>query len=107
MGSKILELHKLKKSYGEKIILNGFDYVFKRGERIGIIGKNGTGKSSFLNIITQKNPLDGGKVIVGETIKFGYYTQSGIEIKGGTKSYRGFKRVWRFYPPHQRQKNYC
>jgi len=86
LGSKILELHKLKKSYDEKIILDGFDYVFKRGERIGIIGKNGTGKSSFLNIITEKNPVDAGTVMVGETIKFGYYTQSGITIKKDKKS---------------------
>ena len=85
LGSKILELHKLHKSFDEKVILNGFDYVFKRGERVGIIGKNGTGKSSFLNIITQQIPLDGGKVVVGETVKFGYYTQKGINIKEGQK----------------------
>lgn len=70
---------------GRKKILDGFDYVFKRGERVGIIGKNGTGKSSFLNIITEKAPLDGGKVVLGETVKFGYYTQAGIQIKEGQK----------------------
>ncbi|WP_417785558.1 ABC-F family ATP-binding cassette domain-containing protein [Tenacibaculum sp.] len=85
LGSKIVELHKLKKNFGDKVILDGFDYVFKRGERIGIIGKNGTGKSSFLNILTGKMPVDGGKVIVGETVKFGYYTQKGIQIKEGQK----------------------
>ncbi|CAM1370819.1 Uncharacterized ABC transporter ATP-binding protein YfmR [Tenacibaculum sediminilitoris] len=85
LGSKIVELHKLKKNFGDKIILDGFDYVFKRGERIGIIGKNGTGKSSFLNILVGKLPVDGGKVIVGETVKFGYYTQKGIQIKEGQK----------------------
>lgn len=85
LGSKIVELHKLKKGFGDKVILDGFDYVFKRGERIGIIGKNGTGKSSFLNILTGKLPVDGGKVIVGETVKFGYYTQKGIQIKEGQK----------------------
>lgn len=85
LGSKILELHKLHKSFEDKKILEGFDYVFKRGERIGIIGKNGTGKSSFLNIITQQIPVDGGKVVVGETVKFGYYTQKGINIKEGQK----------------------
>ncbi|RCS28029.1 ABC transporter ATP-binding protein [Polaribacter sp. WD7] len=85
LGSKILELHKLYKSFDDKKILDGFDYVFKRGERIGIIGKNGTGKSSFLNIITQQIPLDAGKVVVGETVKFGYYTQKGINIKEGQK----------------------
>ena len=85
LGSKIVELHKLKKNFGDKVILDGFEYVFKRGERIGIIGKNGTGKSSFLNILTGKIPVDGGKVIVGETVKFGYYTQKGIQIKEGQK----------------------
>ncbi|AZJ33056.1 ATP-binding cassette, subfamily F, uup [Tenacibaculum mesophilum] len=85
LGSKIVELHKLKKNFGDKVILDGFDYVFKRGERIGIIGKNGTGKSSFLNMLTGKIPVDGGKVIVGETVKFGYYTQKGIQIKEGQK----------------------
>lgn len=85
LGSKVVELHKLQKSFGEKKILNGFDYVFKRGERIGIIGKNGTGKSSFLNILTQSADIDGGKVVIGETVKFGYYTQAGITIKEGQK----------------------
>jgi ATP-binding cassette subfamily F protein uup len=104
LGSKILELHKLKKSYGEKIILDGFDYVFKRGERIGIIGKNGTGKSSFLNIITEKNPVDGGTVSIGETIKFGYYTQSGIVIKEGQKVIEVVKEFGEFIPLNKGQK---
>tara|TARA_R110001632_G_scaffold99271_1_gene206007 strand:- start:8309 stop:10165 length:1857 start_codon:yes stop_codon:yes gene_type:complete len=85
LGSKIIELHKLKKSFGDLKILDGFEYVFKKGERIGIIGKNGTGKSSFLNILTEKEPVDGGKVSVGETVKFGYYTQKGIVVKEGQK----------------------
>ena len=66
-------------------ILDGFEYVFKKGERIGIIGKNGTGKSSFLNILTKKEPVDGGKVVIGETVKFGYYTQKGIQVREGQK----------------------
>ena len=85
LGSKILELHKLKKSFGDLKILDGFEYVFKKGERIGIIGKNGTGKSSFLNILTNKEPVDTGKVVVGDTVKFGYYTQKGIVTKEGQK----------------------
>ncbi|WP_405611307.1 ABC-F family ATP-binding cassette domain-containing protein [Polaribacter sp. Asnod1-A03] len=85
LGSKILELHKVSKSFGDKKILDVFDYVFKRGERVGIIGKNGTGKSSFLNIITETTPVDSGKVILGETVKYGYYTQAGINIKEGQK----------------------
>lgn len=81
MGSKIIELHKVSKKYNDKVILNGFDYTFNKGERIGIIGKNGTGKSTFLNILTQTIPPDSGKVVIGETIKVGYYTQSGINPK--------------------------
>tara|TARA_R110000868_G_scaffold14075_17_gene65854 strand:+ start:30848 stop:32731 length:1884 start_codon:yes stop_codon:yes gene_type:complete len=85
MGSKILELHKISKSYPGKPILDKFEYNFLRGERIGIIGKNGAGKSTFLNILSGKEEPDSGKVIVGETIKFGYYTQTGIAIKEGQK----------------------
>ncbi|TVZ17269.1 ABC-F family ATP-binding cassette domain-containing protein [Maribacter sp. MAR_2009_72] len=85
VGSKILELHKISKSYPNKPILDKFEYVFQKGERIGIIGKNGTGKSTFLNILTGKDQPDAGKVVVGDTIKFGYYTQKGIQIKEGQK----------------------
>jgi len=85
MGSKILELHKISKAYTNKPILDQFEYNFLRGERIGIIGKNGAGKSTFLNIITGEDTPDSGKVIVGDTIKFGYYTQKGIKIKEGQK----------------------
>ncbi|WP_324028301.1 ABC-F family ATP-binding cassette domain-containing protein [Maribacter sp. BPC-D8] len=85
VGSKILELHKISKSFPDKPILDKFEYVFQKGERIGIIGKNGTGKSTFLNILSGRDQPDSGKVIVGETIKFGYYTQKGIDIKPGQK----------------------
>ena len=85
MGSKIIELHKLSKAYPEKPILDQFSYNFLKGERIGIIGKNGTGKSTFLNILTGTDQPDAGKVVVGDTIKFGYYTQKGIQIKEGQK----------------------
>jgi ATP-binding cassette subfamily F protein uup len=85
LGSKIVELHKIQKSFGDIKILNSFDYVFKKGERIGVIGKNGTGKSSFLNLLTQGDTVDSGKVVIGETVKFGYYTQKGIQIKEGQK----------------------
>lgn len=81
LGSKVVEFHKVSKAFKDKIILNGFEYLFKNGERVGIIGKNGTGKSTFLNILTQTTQPDAGKVVIGETVKFGYYTQNGIEIK--------------------------
>ena len=85
VGSKILELHKISKSYPDKPILDQFEYTFTKGERVGIIGKNGTGKSTFLNILSGMDQPDSGKVIVGDTIKFGYYTQEGISIKKGQK----------------------
>ena len=98
MGTKILELHKISKSFGDLKILDKFEYNFLRGERIGIIGKNGTGKSSFLNIITGGIPVDSGKVVVGETIKFGYYTQDGIVIKPGQKVIEVIKEFGDFIP---------
>ncbi|MDR9458279.1 MAG: ABC-F family ATP-binding cassette domain-containing protein [Salegentibacter sp.] len=85
LGSKMVELHNISKSYEEKELLKNFNYSFKKGERIGIIGKNGTGKSTFLNILTGAIQPDSGKVVIGETIKFGYYTQAGIEVKPGQK----------------------
>ncbi len=81
LGSKILEFHKVSKSFKDKTILNKFDYTFQKGERAGIIGKNGTGKTTFLNILTQTTIPDSGKVIKGDTVKFGYYTQNGMTIK--------------------------
>jgi ATP-binding cassette subfamily F protein uup len=81
LGSKIVEFHKVSKAFGDQVILNAFDYNFKKGERIGIIGKNGTGKSTFLNMLTKSVIPDSGKIVIGETVKFGYYTQSGIQVK--------------------------
>ena len=98
MGSKIIELHKISKKYKDKIILDNFSFDFQRGERIGIIGKNGTGKSTFLNLITGSIPVDGGKVITGETIKVGYYTQSGINPKPGQKVIDIIKEYGEFIP---------
>lgn len=85
LGSKIVEMHNVSKSYDELQILNKFNYNFIKGERIGIIGKNGTGKSTFLNILTGAIKPDQGKVVIGDTVKFGYYTQEGILIKEGQK----------------------
>jgi ABC transport system ATP-binding/permease protein len=98
MGSKIIELHKITKKFKDKIILDNFSFDFQRGERIGIIGKNGTGKSTFLNLITQTIPVDSGKVITGETIKIGYYTQSGINPKPGQKVIEVIKEYGEFIP---------
>lgn len=81
IGGKVLELKKVYQSFQGKELIKGFDYTFKRGERIGIIGKNGVGKSTFLNIITQELKPDSGKVNIGDTIVYGYYTQSGLQVK--------------------------
>ncbi len=85
LGAKILELHNISKSFEERQLFQGFDYNFQRKDRLGIIGKNGTGKSTFLNILTGNLKPDTGKIVIGETIKFGYYTQGGIRIKEGQK----------------------
>ena len=85
LGTKVVELHNISKSFDSKTLFSGFNYNFQRGERLGIIGKNGSGKSSFLNIITGSLESDSGKVVIGETVKFGYYTQSGIKPKRGQK----------------------
>ena len=85
LGTKIIELHNIGKSFDDKVLLSSFNYNFLRNERLGIIGKNGTGKSSLLNIITGNLKPDSGKVVIGETVKFGYYTQDGIDIKAGQK----------------------
>jgi ATP-binding cassette subfamily F protein uup len=98
MGSKIVELHKISKKFKDHVILDNFSYDFQRGERIGIIGKNGTGKSTFLNLLTGTLPLDNGKVVVGDTIKIGYYTQSGINPKPGQRVIDVIKEYGEFIP---------
>ena len=80
IGGKIMELKNIKKSYNDITILNGFNYTFKKGERIGVIGDNGVGKSSFLNIISGIEKADSGKLNTGETVNLGYFTQSGLKI---------------------------
>ena len=98
LGSKIIELHNVVKKFPEKIILDHFSYVFKRGERVGIVGKNGTGKSTFLNLLTGKIAPDAGKIIIGETVQFGYYTQQGIEINPQEKVIDVIKKYGEYIP---------
>ncbi len=85
IGGKILEIENLNKSYGEIKIVKNFDYLFKKGERIGIIGRNGSGKTSFLNLLTGIEKPDSGKIDKGATIQMGYYRQAGIELSGDIK----------------------
>ncbi len=80
LGGKILEMYNVTKTYDDLTVLRDFDYVFKRGERIGLIGKNGVGKSTFLNLITRHIAPDSGKIIVGDTVTYGYYRQEGIQF---------------------------
>ncbi len=85
LGSKIVEIHKLGKSYGDKLLIENFDYTFKRGEKIGIVGNNGTGKSTFLNMLVGKEQPSKGKIVVGETVVMGYYHQDGLQFDGDKK----------------------
>jgi len=81
MGSKILEAHYISKSYGDLKLVDKFHYKFKKRERVGIVGKNGVGKSTFLKLLTKEIKPDEGQVVIGGTIQFGYYTQDGMQLK--------------------------
>lgn len=85
IGGKILKINNINKSFGEKQIINDFSHIYKKGDKIGIIGKNGCGKTTFLDIITEKIKPDSGKVTLGQTIKIGYYTQNPPAEKSDTK----------------------
>ncbi|GDX51696.1 ABC transporter [Bacteroidota bacterium] len=98
IGGKVLELKKVYKKYGEQVLLKGFDYTFKKGERIGIVGKNGTGKSTFLNLITDKDKADSGKINVGETIVYGYFNQEGIKLDNDKRVIEVVKDIAEFIP---------
>src|SRR5689334_9560785 len=81
LGGKVVELKKVYKKYDDKIICSGFDYAFKRGERVGVIGQNGVGKSTFINIVQGLEQPDSGKVNIGDTVVFGNYSQQGLQVK--------------------------
>ena len=85
LGSKILELHKVSKSYGDLKILDQFTYTFKKRDRIGIVGKNGIGKTTVLNMLTGTETIDAGKIVTGDTVVIGYYTQSGMKMDEGKR----------------------
>ena len=81
IGGKILDMYNVTKSYDGVKMVDDFSYVFKKGEKIGIVGPNGIGKSTFLNLLTEQLRPDSGRVIVGQTIQFGFYTQSGMTAR--------------------------
>ncbi|MFI5185364.1 MAG: ABC-F family ATP-binding cassette domain-containing protein [Chitinophagales bacterium] len=98
LGGKVIELKKIYKCYGDKIILKGFDYTFKKRERIGIVGKNGVGKSTFLNIIQGIEQPDSGKVNIGETVIFGNYSQQGLQVKEDMRVIEFVKNIAENFP---------
>lgn len=85
IGSKIFEASHISKRFGEKTILNDFNYVFSRYEKVGIIGKNGVGKSTFIKMLIGAEPTDSGTWEIGETVKFGYYNQDGMSFDPSKK----------------------
>jgi ATP-binding cassette subfamily F protein uup len=98
LGSKIVEFHKLNKAYGEKTILHDFSYHFQRKERLGIVGNNGTGKSTFLNLLIGQDQPEKGKVVIGDTIVFGYYSQDLIKVDDSKKVIDVVKDVAEYIP---------
>ncbi|RPD43628.1 ABC-F family ATP-binding cassette domain-containing protein [Paracnuella aquatica] len=98
LGGKIAELKKVYKSYGEKTILKGFDYTFKKGERVGIVGKNGAGKSTFIKMLQHQEEPDSGKINIGDTVVFGNYSQEGLEIKDDMRVIEFVKNLAESFP---------
>lgn len=98
MGSKILELHNIKKAFGDKKIVNQYTYTFIKGEKIGIVGPNGIGKSTFINMLQGLEKPDAGKVVVGDTIVFGYYSQKGIQVADDKRVIEVVKDIAEFIP---------
>ena len=98
LGGKTVEVKKLYKSFGNKIILKGFDYTFKKVDRVGIIGKNGTGKSTFVNILQGIIKPDSGKVNVGDTVIFGNYSQQGLVVKDDMRVIEYVKGIAENFP---------
>ena len=88
IGSKIFEIKHLHKQFGEKKIIEDFSYTFSRYEKVGIVGSNGTGKSTFIKMLIGLLPPDGGTIDIGETVRFGYYSQEGIQFDNQKKSHR-------------------
>jgi ATP-binding cassette subfamily F protein uup len=98
LGGKVVELKKVYKEYDDKIICKGFDYTFKKGERAGVVGKNGVGKSTFVNIVQGLEPPDSGKINIGDTVVFGNYSQQGLPVKEGMRVIEFVKNIAENFP---------
>ncbi|HTJ12467.1 MAG TPA: ABC-F family ATP-binding cassette domain-containing protein [Dinghuibacter sp.] len=98
LGGKIMEMKKVYKAYGSHVILKGFDYTFKRGERIGVVGPNGVGKSTFLRMLLGLEEADSGKMNPGETVVFGHFSQDGLEWKEDMRVIEYVKTMAEFFP---------
>ncbi|HTN46685.1 MAG TPA: ABC-F family ATP-binding cassette domain-containing protein [Flavipsychrobacter sp.] len=98
LGGKVAEMKKVYKSFGDKMILKGFDYTFSKGERIGIIGKNGAGKSTFLDLLQGSQQADSGKINIGDTVVFGNFSQQGLEIKEDMRVIEFVKTIAENFP---------
>lgn len=98
IGGKILEFNKIKKAFNETKIINDFSYIFKKGEKIGVIGKNGVGKSTFLNMVMGLEMPDSGSISTGETIVFGYYSQEGLKLNEDKRVIDVVKDIAEFIP---------
>ena len=98
LGGKVAELKKVYKSFGDKVILKGFDYTFKRGERLGIIGVNGAGKTTFLQLLQGTIAADSGKINIGDTIVFGHFSQAGLAIKEDMRVIEYVKNIAENFP---------
>ena len=98
LGSKIVEFHKVGKEFGEKKILEDFTYNVQRLERLGIVGNNGSGKTTFLKMLLGEEPTNKGKIVIGETVVFGYYSQDLIKVKDDFKVIDVVKEVAEYIP---------
>jgi len=98
LGGKVAELKKVYKSFGDKVILKGFDYTFKGGDRIGVIGKNGAGKTTFLHMLQGIEKADSGKINIGETVVFGHYSQAGLTVKDDMRVIEYVKNIAENFP---------
>ncbi len=105
MGSKILELHNVSKGYENLKLIEKFDYKFKKNDKVGIVGKNGAGKSTLLNLLLQLEKPDGGKIVKGDTVQFGYYSQDGIQLNEQKKVIEVVRDIAEYIPLEGKGRN--